>query len=260
MFGQRILLLIPHPDDEVVGCAAAIGRAQARGGRVFGYYLTDGVPARDAHWPWRRAQHSAMVERRWREAEAVATRLGMQVAGRERISTRRLKDNLLGAMIRLAAAIYRVRPDVIWAPAYEGGHQDHDVTSFIASLLRGRAEVWEFSEYNFAGGRVQSQSFIERQGDERLIELDATEHREKTALLALYKSEQGNLGYVGTRREAFRPLAAYDYGRPPHPGLCFYQRFQWVPWHPRIDYTTPEEVCAALAGFRQAAARWAVPD
>jgi LmbE family N-acetylglucosaminyl deacetylase len=27
--GRRILVLVPHPDDEVVGCAAAIGRARA---------------------------------------------------------------------------------------------------------------------------------------------------------------------------------------------------------------------------------------
>ncbi len=37
---------------------------------------------------------------------------------------------------------------------------------------------------------------------------------------------------------AFRPFAGYDYARPPHPGVLFYQRFQWVwPRHPRVDYT-----------------------
>lgn len=259
VFGQRILLLIPHPDDEVVGCAAAIGRARANGSRVYGYVLTDGVPAPEVQWPWHRGRHAARVARRRRESETVADRLGLEIAGREDISARRLKENILPVMIRLAAAIYRVRPDVIWAPAYEGGHQDHDVASYIATLLRWRCAVWEFSEYNFAGGRVRSQSFIAPRTGERVIELDAAERREKAGLLSLYASERGNLGYVETRREVFRPLAGDDYTRPPHSGRCFYQRFQWVPCHPRVDYTTPEQVCAALDAFRNGAARWAIP-
>jgi hypothetical protein len=46
-----------------------------------------------------------------------------------------------------------------------------------------------------------------------------------------------------------RPLAAYDYGRRPHVGRCFYERFHWVPFHPRIDYCRPDEVCTALRNF-----------
>ena len=39
MFGKRILIIIPHPDDEVVGCTAAIARAQAQGARIYAIYL-----------------------------------------------------------------------------------------------------------------------------------------------------------------------------------------------------------------------------
>ena len=33
-FGSSILILVPHPDDEVVGFAAAIGRAKAAGAKI----------------------------------------------------------------------------------------------------------------------------------------------------------------------------------------------------------------------------------
>ena len=46
MFGDSILILIPHPDDEVVGCFATAGRAIASGSKVYGAYLTTGVPER----------------------------------------------------------------------------------------------------------------------------------------------------------------------------------------------------------------------
>jgi hypothetical protein len=98
---------------------------------------------------------------------------------------------------------------------------------------------------------VRSQEFFAPNGGETVLELSETETAQKRAALALYASERGNLRHVGARREAFRPLAPYDYARPPHPGVLFYQRFQWVwPRHPRVDYARPEEVSAALAAFR----------
>lgn len=250
MFGRRILLLIPHPDDEVVGCGAAIGRARARGARVFGLYLTTGVPAAETLWPWQRRGYADRVARRWRESLAVADRLGLEIAGSLTGPSRALKDRLGQAHAMAVRVLDAARCDTIWTPAYEGGHQDHDAANFLASRLADRAPVWEFSEYGFAGGRVHAQEFLAPDGSERVLELDAAERALKRALLDAYASEAGNLGYVGTEREAFRPLAAYDYGRPPHTGRTFYQRFQWVPRHPRVDRVRPEEVCRALAAWR----------
>ena len=250
MYGQRILLLIPHPDDEVVGCCAAILRARAAGARVFGLYLTTGVPAAETLWPWRRHGHADRVARRWRESLLVADRLGIEIAGCLTGPSRGLKDRLADANIRALEITAAARIDHIWTPAYEGGHQDHDAANFLASRLADRAPVWEFSEYNFAGGRVNSQRFAQPNGTEHVLNLSADEAATKRALLDAYASERGNLGYVRTGREAFRPLATYDYSRPPHPGRLFYQRFQWVPRHPRIDYTKPDDVCRAFAAWR----------
>src|SRR5690349_16650698 len=47
---RRILVLAPHPDDEIVACGIAALRARAAGARVFVLYLTTGVPAREALW------------------------------------------------------------------------------------------------------------------------------------------------------------------------------------------------------------------
>jgi LmbE family N-acetylglucosaminyl deacetylase len=249
MFGQRILLLIPHPDDEVVGCCAAIGRAQRAGANVFGAFLTTGVPAAEVLWPWQRAAHHQRVEQRLGEARRAAELLGLDPICFRDVPTRRLKDHGPATLELIRSLLAEVHADMLWTPAYEGGHQDHDVANFLASRLRDRAPVWEFSEYNFFGGEVRSQEFFAPTGEEQVLALDAAEQQRKRTLLALYASEQGNLDYVRTAREVFRPLASYDYTRPPHDGKMFYQRFQWVPYHPRVDHTRPEEVCRALAGF-----------
>lgn len=251
MFAKRILLLAPHPDDEVVGAAAAIGRARAAGGEVHVAFLSNGVPDRSLLRPWQRRGHAARVERRRAESAAAAKLLGYTVALFQEIPTRTLKSELAGTRARLVDLIARRNIDMLWAPAYEGGHQDHDAASFIAWTLRDRLPVWEFAEYNNAGGRARSQQFPSACGGETELRLDQREVAAKRAALALYASERGNLAHIAAAREAFRPIAAYDYARPPHPGTLFYQRYQWVwPRHPRVDYTKPEEVSAAIAAYR----------
>lgn len=250
MYGKRIVILIPHPDDEVVGCCAAIGRARDRGAEVFGLYLTTGVPAPDLLWPWQRRGHAAWVLRRREEARRVAKRLGIEPWAFLDIPTRQLKDHLGLARATARGAIAALGVDMVWVPAYEGGHQDHDSANALASTVGDLAEVWEFAEYNHAAGRVQAQSFPVTGYGEVTLTLSSAEIEAKRQALALYPSETGNLSYVGTARECFRPQAAYDYSRPPHVGPCFYQRFQWVPFrHPRIDFTTPDQVCQVVSGF-----------
>jgi LmbE family N-acetylglucosaminyl deacetylase len=247
MKAARVLLVIPHPDDEVVGCAAAIARARAQGTAFLGLYLTTGVPAREAFWPWQRRSHGRRVAERRREAQAAASALGIEPVAFADRPSRRLKSYLPEAKAELEAAIARTSADALWVSAWEGGHQDHDVANFLAARFRDRMPVAEFAEYNFAGGRVRSQRFPQETGEETVLKLTPEEAATKRGLLALYCSEQDNLAHVGTEKESLRPLPAHDYAAPPHPGRLFRERFHWVPFpHPRIDFEPSERVRAAL--------------
>lgn len=254
MYADRILVLIPHPDDEVVGCAAAIARARAGGAAVHGLCLTTGVPAVDVAWRPDPARTGTQVARRRAEALAAAERLGIAPVGFSDRPTRTLRLHMADALAEIRDAVERLRPGVVWAPAYEGGHQDHDVANALASRIAPTVPVWEYAEYNNAGGRTRSQDFPDARGGETALTLTDAEQAEKRALLALYASERGNLAHIRSGREAFRPLPAHDYASPPHPGTLFYARFHWVPFrHPRIDFTKPVAVSRAVTAFLERA-------
>ncbi|HVV51674.1 MAG TPA: PIG-L family deacetylase [Polyangia bacterium] len=256
--GRRVLLLVPHPDDEVVGCAVAIRRAQARGTRVFALYLTSGVPAAASAWPWRRADRPARVERRRAAAREAAARLAIEPLAFSDWPSRELRRHLGEAQALIARHRAEIGADQLWTPAYEGGHQDHDVTNFLASLFRAETPVLEFAEYNAARGVRANRLPIET-GAETVLWLTGAEAAWKAELVALYRSERVNLRHVRCIREVLRPLPEHDYRRPPHPGRLFYERFQWIPFrHPRVDFTSSAEVCAALAGHRLEGPRGAV--
>jgi LmbE family N-acetylglucosaminyl deacetylase len=251
VLASRILILAPHPDDEVVGCAIAMERARKAGCEVFVLTLTSGVPARDHLWPWQRPHHAERVGRRLKEAAEAALMFGFERVGAPPSRpSRALRRHLPAVRQEVAEAIGLCRAQVLWVPAYEGGHQDHDAANAVGTALRHTVPVWEFAEYNLAGGRVCSHRFPGSTGTEVILSLDAGEAERKKRALSLYASERGNLAHVACRQESFRPLAAYDYGRPPHPGRLFYERFRWVPFHhPRIDRTPSSEVSRQLVVF-----------
>ena len=255
-FGQRILLLVPHPDDEIVGFCAAIGRARAAGAEVFALYLTHGCLARETMWPWQRGGYEAMIARRRAEAERVAAFLCLTPVGWNSRPARHLWRALPEVLAECRAAIAAHAIDQVWLPAYEGGNPDHDGLNAVGQILRQQVEVLEFAEYHFAGGRVHSQSFVAPNGSETILTLTPAEQQTKCAALALYESERMNLNYVATAQESFRPLAPYDYSDSPHAGTLWYARFQWVPFrHPRVDFTNPSEVAEAIIRFLRIAGK-----
>jgi LmbE family N-acetylglucosaminyl deacetylase len=259
MFGSRILILVAHPDDEVVAAAASIGRAREKGAVLFALYLTDGCLSRETMWPWRRFSRAAAAARRRREAEKAAALLGIAPVGWSARPARRLWRELAAVHAEINEAVEAYGPDQIWIPAYEGGNPDHDALNALGQLLARDVGVIEFAEYNFSGGRTRAQEFPFPNGKEQTVALTAAERMRKRELLRLYASERANLNSVGAERECFRPLGAYDYGRPPHPGVLWYARFQWVPFrHPRVDFTPPEEVCRAISVYLEKARRGAV--
>ncbi len=262
MFKKRILILVPHPDDEVVGAAAAIGRAKSAGAEAFALYLTDGCVPEDSMWPWTRKRRAENVARRRAEAEKAAEMLGIKAVienggdcGWPRRPSRSAIAFLHDIYREIRRAVAKEGIDQIWTPAWEGGHPDHDAINAVAGMVGATdgISVLEFSEYNFNGGRANSNRFPTQLGTEVEVRLSPEERTAKKLALAVYASEQGNLGNIGLERECFRPLPAHDYSRPPHGGTLWYARFNWVPFrHPRVNFTRPEDVCAAIKGFSQA--------
>lgn len=249
MFGKKILILVPHPDDEVVAAAATIVRAQKSNSKVFALYLTTGCISRETMWPWKRKFYENNVAVRRSEAEQAAQFLHISPVGWSDRPARHLWRDLPAAIIEVKETIAKHSIDQLWVPAFEGGNADHDALNAMASLLAANENisVMEFAEYNYCGGTARSNQFPLPNGTETIIQLTADEKEMKTSALEIYASEKCNLGYVKTKQESFRPLAKYNYSAPPHEGTLWYNRFHWVPFkHPRVDFSKPAEVYSTI--------------
>ena len=130
---RRTLVIVAHPDDETVACAALLQRIR----EPHVLFCTEAVPStRSSGDATVHAKPTALRQkkparpqsRRRREVEFSRARSG------EPIIDQQLFQHLPEAMDSVSDVVSRVRPNALLTIAYEGGHPDHDSCSFITSL------------------------------------------------------------------------------------------------------------------------------
>jgi len=131
----RVLVLAPHPDDEVIGPGGTLLLHVAAGDPVFALFLTSGVHG-DNRGRYTEADYIAL---RRREAAAAAAVLGL--SGTEfwdypdnMVVTR---GDLAAVTARLRDLVVRLAPDVIYAPHPGELHGDHHFTALAAQAAVG---------------------------------------------------------------------------------------------------------------------------
>lgn len=145
----RVLVLAPHPDDDVLGCGGTLCLHAGQGDPVHVLIAYDG---REGD-PERRWQPQAYRELRRREARAAGARLGLSDYEFWEYPEGHLPsgDELLAAAHRIAARIAELAPATLYAPWVGEHHVDHHALARAARLalvfsgFRGAAwgfEVW----------------------------------------------------------------------------------------------------------------------
>ena len=228
------LFVLAHHDDEVF-CAGHLLRAMTAGRRLRILWATAGglAPAR------RRLLEGARVCRLLGLAPSAVHDLGLPDQG----ALFHIASIVCAAeaLLDAAHADGDGQAPVVYVPAYEGGHPDHDAVNLAVAVLRSRRpelSVREFPLYRRGGVGLSVQSPLPAVGtspqrfDARPLGKDALTLRRCLAranasqllpsllpLLALaWAAGRG-------RAEPSRPLPAHDYTRRPHHGALLYELY-----------------------------------
>lgn len=141
--GNRILVLAPHPDDDVIGCGGTIRLHTLLGHTVSIVYLTDGERG------VRSLNATKTAELRTLEAIRAAGYLGVP---EENLFHLHLKDsdviNQSGSNYELRQIFEKTNPDIIYLPSFVESHRDHYATNVLLknNLIRDATiaayEIW----------------------------------------------------------------------------------------------------------------------
>ena len=234
-----ILFVFPHPDDDlfVGGTLSLLVRTSVR---VDAAWMTSGGYDGLDHV---------------REDEL---RRAMDVVGVERRHLLRLPDGgLVGVLDEACAMLNRligeVRPCTVIGPAFEGGHADHDATSFaIAEGCRRagwHAPIFEYPCYapdTDASKGLRLGAFPAHSAGVQYVDLDQAATRCKESMAEVYASQKDVfelLGWRPSNRESFRECPCdRDHQRPPCAGLDSYAH--WFNWRSPDRF---EQLAAAVA-------------
>ena len=140
---QRIVIVAPHPDDEVFGAGGLLQRAQSQGVAVSILAVTDGE---GSHPSLASRQAAHLARRRVGESLEALRRLGVSDPGMKRL---RLPDGRVShhreELREVLAASLRAT-DLCVAPWRRDGHPDHDACGEIARLAcdASGARLWSY--------------------------------------------------------------------------------------------------------------------
>jgi len=145
--GGNVLVLAPHPDDELLGCGGTLARIARSGGRVTILHATDGSEAASLQ------DCTAAVRRtvRLEEAKEVARAMGFDPPVLWRESNASFVESP-GLVDRLAQLIEDLDPQGILLPFVTDIHPDHRVLCrLLARALDARpsrAWIWSYSGWS----------------------------------------------------------------------------------------------------------------
>lgn len=240
----NVLVVAAHPDDEVIGLGSRLSRLR----RVTVLHVTDGAP-RESRW-WGAPHLASRKEYARVRREELTAALALAGIGEKHqrslgIPDQEASSDLSGLALRVAEVLTGLAPDVILTHAYEGGHPDHDATTFAVHAARRIIEpsgggkrlplIIEFTSYhgrqNGAGGMgMATCEFIPATGvgaPEVQVALTAAEGDLKRRMLAAFATQRETLSAFGVDVERFRAAPAYDFTTPPHGGALYYESFDW---------------------------------
>jgi len=123
--GGRLLVLAPHPDDEIFGCGGAILRHLEKGGTVKVLIFTDGAFGVAAE------KLEASIAQRQQESLAAAKRLGYGVPTFRGYADRQLHYGE-ALICELMGAIEQSGADLVCAPSVMEMHPDHRALAMAA--------------------------------------------------------------------------------------------------------------------------------
>ena len=218
------LVIVAHVDDDGAGFGSGLlERPQASVA-----YLTDSAPRDPRFFVTPAPSRAAYAATRRAEARDAALLLGIAEQSLFFLDAPDMEAyrELARLERELQALADALRPQILWSPAYDGGHPDHDVAAFLTARLAARLGVphCEFALYCL---RERFEPFRFARGPDGFVRrLDADGQAFKRRLLDVYGSQAPILARAPCDRERYRLAHQHDFRSRPVP-RTWYESLGW---------------------------------
>lgn len=124
---QKILVVVAHPDDEVVGCAGTAARLAREGCQVYTLILGEGITSRDEKPD--RKKRKKELENLKKQAKEANKILGVKEVFLYDLPDNRFDTVCLLDIVKIVESIKnKIRPDIIFTHSERDLNVDHQIT------------------------------------------------------------------------------------------------------------------------------------
>lgn len=228
-FGDgNILFLFPHPDDEL-SSTALISKLIKNNKKVFLIYLSSGVPSEEEYQSPLKDKYPFSLYSVLRGTEFYRALKLLSIPSEYlsllNYSTKKTPFYINSIYSTVEKMILREKVNTLLSCAYEGGHPDHDICSFVASSIQKRHKKIlgvEYTSYFMENGKIITGKFMHSQIEEKLtITLSKNDKRLKKNMHQLYSSQSDMLKNFLLLNETFRIKPYYNYSSLPARDICY---------------------------------------
>lgn len=230
----RCVVIVAHPDDDVVGAGGLISRLED----VTVLHITDGVSKVSKNVPASNTDSGDSFEAapalrlESRTALAIANVPPEQIV-EFGLSTQQAPFELAELTRRIAAFLMQIAPDIVLTNPYEGGDPDHDATAFATHaalrLMREKGfeppSIFEIAMYPTPDGGKRVLDFLPSEAAEvTTLLLDKKARDLKRQMFDCFKTRPDLQRENSFGRERFRKPPRYNFAAPPNGGKLNYER------------------------------------
>jgi LmbE family N-acetylglucosaminyl deacetylase len=221
---KNILVLSPHPDDELIGLGFTLLKQHEQGNTITVIYTSNGAPQVPEWYPVGGCNNPEeyLEKRKIEAARALEDVLG--IPAHDNYFLPFADYDLSFCLPALENALKEIFSITNWSevyvPAFEGGHPDHDATHLAAvkayKLLGAPFYLYEYAEYGLDNeGKPVFNTFTDGKPDTAIsINLSTIEQYIKEGALLMHETQNDDWmkNYLRLfRKEQIRPMQAQDY-------------------------------------------------
>jgi N-acetylglucosamine malate deacetylase 2 len=223
----NILIVASHPDDEVVGTGSLLQKIK----KVSFLHSTDGAPLNVTYNGLSGTAYSELRYREFYNALKTASVIP-QYHIKLGFIDQRTSFSLVELTMKMIEAIKFIKPDFIFLQPFEGGHPDHDSTTFAVhnavELLKEEGicpKLVEYTMYFNNNGLIQTGEFYSAVKPVCRKDLNTEEQQLKKKMLDCFSSQADTLKHFHTKFEKFREAPIYNFTSVLT--KTFYDLFNW---------------------------------
>ena len=145
---EIVLVVAPHPDDEIIGCGGAMLQHKRDGDRVFVIYITSGELFDDE------VSYTASRKRRYNEAKEASKVIGFEILEFSNLPARRIKEKETEITDKIEMIFRKIMPTVVYLPHDNEKDSDHILVNEIVREAYFRSKLQRGNTINRVNARM----------------------------------------------------------------------------------------------------------